>query len=98
MAFVMLITIFYIPFWYPGTGVVLDVLFTDRSKAVLFLLIVFVSYASCLLCVMLWCLLLEALWSPARKGLTSWLSCLLCFVTCPKVSWSTSELRRMLAP
>ena len=43
-------------------------------------------------CVVLSCLFLEALWSPAGKGLTSWLSCLLCFVTFPNVAWSTSEL------
>ena len=43
-------------------------------------------------------LFLVALWSPAGKGLTSWLCCLLCFVTFPNVSWSTSELRAMLAP
>ena len=27
------------------------------------------------------------LWSPAGKELTSWLSCLLCFVTFSNVSW-----------
>ena len=47
----------------------------------------FVSYVSCLslLCftfvfIMLPCLFLAALWSPAGKGLTSWLSCVLCFL------------------
>ena len=39
-----------------------------------------------LVCVVLWCLLLLALWSPGGRGLTSWLSCLLCFVTFPNVS------------
>ena len=34
----------------------------------------------------------------AGKGLTSWPSCLLCLVTFPNVSWSTSELRARLAP
>ena len=43
-------------------------------------------------CVMLVCLFLEASWSPAGKGLTSWLLCLLSFVTFPNVSWSTSEV------
>ena len=43
-------------------------------------------------------LLRVALWSPAGKRLTSWLSCVMCFVTFPKVSWSTSELRARLAP
>ena len=51
-----------------------------------------------LVCVVLWCLLLVALWSPAGKDLASRLSCLLCFVTFPNVSWSTSELRARLAP
>ena len=32
-----------------------------------------------------------SLWSPVGKGLTSRLSCVLCFVTFPNVSWSTSE-------
>ena len=47
---------------------------------------------------MISCLFLVALWSPAGKGLTSWLSCLLCFVTFPNMSWSTSELRARLTP
>ena len=51
-----------------------------------------------LVCVVLSCLFFVALWSPAGKGLTSWLSCLLYFVTFPNVSWSTSVLRAMLAP
>ena len=38
----------------------------------------FVSYASCLC--MLYCLFVAALWSPAGKGLTSWLLCMLCFL------------------
>ena len=29
-----------------------------------------------LVCVVLWCLFLVALWSPAGKGLTSWLLCI----------------------
>ena len=53
-----------------------------------------------LVCVVLSCLFLVALWSPAGKELTSWLSCLLCFlvffVTFPNVFWST--LRARLAP
>ena len=59
----------------------------------LLLWIVFVSYAWC--CV---CLFFVALWSPAGKGLASWLSCVLCFVTFPNVSWSTSESMVRLAP
>ena len=51
-----------------------------------------------LVCVVPSCLFRVALWSPAGKGLTSWLLCLLCFVTFPNVSWSTSELRARLAP
>ena len=59
-----------------------------------FMWIVFVMYASC------WCVLcccVCSLWSPAGKGLTSWLSCLLCCVTFPNVFWSTSELRARFA-
>ena len=44
-----------------------------------------------LLFVVMPCLFFVALWSPARKGLTSWLSCVLYFVTFPNVSLSTSE-------
>ena len=51
-----------------------------------------------LVCVLLLCLFLVSLWSPAGKGLTSWQSCLLCSVTFPNVSWSTSELRVRQAP
>ena len=49
-------------------------------------------------CVVLLCLFLVALWSPAGNGLTSLLSSLLSFVTFPNVCWSTSELRARLAP
>ena len=49
-------------------------------------------------CCYLWCLFLVALWSPAGKELTSWLSCLLCFVTFPNVPWSTLEFRARLSP
>ena len=44
------------------------------------------------------CLYLVALRSPAGKGLTTLLSCLLCFVTFPNVSWSISELRARFEP
>ena len=40
----------------------------------------------CFMSVMQSCLFLEAVWSPAGKGLTSWLSCMWCscvFVTFP---------------
>ena len=33
----------------------------------------------CFVFVMLSCLLIAALWSPAGKGLASWLSCVWCF-------------------
>ena len=42
-------------------------------------------------------LFLVALLPPAGKELTSWLLCLLCFVTFPSVTWSTPELRVRLA-
>ena len=50
----------------------------------------------CWLCFML-VLFFVALWSPAGKGLTSWLLCVFCLVTFPNVSWSTSESRVRLA-
>ena len=63
--------------------------FTDRSRAVLLLLIFYVfSVLSLLrLCARLF---ICALWSPAGKGLTSWLSFVVSngeFVTFPLVSW-----------
>ena len=45
--------------------------FTDRFKAVLLLWIFYVFSVLCLLCARLF---ICALWSPAGKGLTSWLS------------------------
>ena len=61
-------------------------IFTDSSKAVLLLWIVFIGHASC------WCVFFYvALCSPAGKELTSWMLCVLCFVTFPNVSCSTSE-------
>ena len=51
--------------------------------------------------VVLSCLFLAALWSPAGKGLTSCCRVcyvFLCFFTFPNVSWFTSELRARLAP
>ena len=64
-------------------------IFTDHSKAVLLLWIIFVISVLCLLC---FCvrLFIDALWSPAGKGLTSWFSFVMSnceFVTLPLVSW-----------
>ena len=58
-------------------------------KAVLLLWIFYVFFVLCLLCL---CarLFICALWSPAGKGLTSWLSFVVSnceFVTFPSVSW-----------
>ena len=64
--------------------------FTDHSKAVLLLWIFYVFRSVlCLLCL---CarLFICALWSPAGKGLTSWLSYMVSnceFVTFPLESW-----------
>ena len=62
---------------------------TDRSKTVLLLWIFYVFFCLVFLCL---CtrLFICALWSPAGKGLTSWLSFVVynCeFVTFPLVSW-----------
>ena len=46
-----------------------------------------------LVCVVMSCLFFLALWSPAGIGLTTLLSHVLCFVTFPNLSWSTSESR-----
>ena len=47
--------------------------FIDRSKAVLILWIIHIISVLCLLCFR-GRLFVDALWSPAGKGLTSWLS------------------------
>ena len=62
---------------------------TDCSKAVLLLWIIYVFSVLCLLCI---CarLFIFALWSPAGKGLTTWLSFVVSnyeFVTFPWVFW-----------
>ena len=60
--------------------------FTDRSKAVLLLCFFCLSLAMPLCTSVYVC----ALWSPAGKGLTSWLSFVVSgceFVTFPLVSW-----------
>ena len=64
-------------------------IFTDHSKAVLLLWIIYVISVLFLLC---FCarLFIDALWSPAGKGLTSWLSFVLSnceVVTFRLVSW-----------
>ena len=62
--------------------------FTDRYKAVLLLWIFYVLSVLCLLCFYAR-LFICALWSPAGKGLTSWLSFVVYnweFVTFPLVS------------
>ena len=63
--------------------------FTDRSKAVLLLLIIYVISDLFLLCFRAR-LFIDAMWSPAGKVLTSWLSFVVSyceFVTFPLVSW-----------
>ena len=63
--------------------------FTDRSKAVLLLWIIYVIYVLFLLCFRA-CLFIDVLLSPAGKGLTSWLSFVMSnceVVAFPLVSW-----------
>ena len=63
--------------------------FADRSKAVLLLWIIYVISFLFLLCLRE-CLLIDVLWSPTGKGLTSWLSFVMSnceVVTFPLVSW-----------
>ena len=69
--------------------------FSDRSKAVLLLWIIYVIYVLFLLCFSA-CLLIDALWSHAGKGLTSWLSFVMSdceVVTFPLVSWVSCGAR-----
>ena len=64
-------------------------MFTDPFKVVLLLWIIYVISVLFLLCFRA-CLFIDALWSPAGKGLTSWLSFVMSnceVVTFPLVSW-----------
>ena len=64
-------------------------IFIDRSKAVLLLWIIYVISVLLLSCFRAR-LFVDALWSPAGKGLTSWLSFAMSnceVVTFPLVSW-----------
>ena len=64
-------------------------IFSDRSNVVLLLWNIYVIAVSFLLCYRVR-LLIDALWSPAGKGLTSWLSFVTSnckVVTFPLVSW-----------
>ena len=64
-------------------------MFTDHFKAVLVLWIIHVISVLFLLCFCVH-LFIDALWSSAGKGLTSWLSFVMSnceFVTFPLVSW-----------
>ena len=58
---------------------------TGPSKAVLLLWIFF--------CICILCLFLAALWSPAGKELTSWLSCMWCFLVFLSLSHMLSWIR-----
>ena len=42
---------------------------------------------------LLYCLNLAALWPPAGKGLTSWLSCVCCFLVFLSLSHMMSRVR-----
>ena len=44
-------------------------------------------------CHMLTCLFIAALWTPAGKGLTSWLSCMFCFIVFLSLSHIVSLVR-----
>ena len=60
--------------------------FTDRSKAVLLLWIFYVFVLSCV-CYVCARLFICALWSPAGKGLTSWLSFVVSSVSLSLSHW-----------
>ena len=60
--------------------------FTDRSKAVLLLWIFYVFVLSCV-CYVCARLFVCALWSPAGKGLTSWLSFVVSSVSLSLSHW-----------
>ena len=76
--------------WRLETGLSPPVnMFTDCSMAVLLLWIIHFISVLCFLCFRAH-LFIDALWSPAGKGLTSWLSFVMSnceFVTFRNVSW-----------
>ena len=61
--------------------------FTDHSKAVLHLLIFYVFVLSCVCYCLCARLFICALWSPAGKGLTSWLSFVVSTVSLSLSHW-----------
>ena len=64
-------------------------MYLAAGRVVLLLLIIHVISVLCLLCFRAR-LFIDAMWSPAGKGLTSWLSFVMStceFVTFPLVSW-----------
>ena len=58
-------------------------------------MVFFVGHFCCLLFVfvMIFCLFVASLWSPARRGLVSWLSCVSCFVVILSLSRLVSWVR-----
>ena len=70
----------------------LQVSFADRSKVVLLLWILFCHSCFIFIFVVLACLFLAVLWSPAGKGLTSWLSCVWCMYSCVFVTFPNGFL------
>ena len=69
--------------------------FVDRSKAVLLLGIVF-DLCFMYIFIMLSCLFLAALWSPAGKGLTSWFSCQPFTSRCHMGKWQVNTIPKEL--
>ena len=59
----------------------------DRSKAVLLLWIFYVFVLSCVCCVLCASVFVCASWSPAGKGLTSWLSFVVSSVSLSLSHW-----------
>ena len=74
-------------------GVVFNT-FADRSNAVLLLWIIYVISVLLLLCFRE-CLFIDALWSPAVKGLTSWLSFVMSY--CEVVTFPLVSMARCIA-
>ena len=68
------------------------IIFTDRFKAVLLLWMFFLCFT--FVFIMLSCLFLTAVWSTAKKGLTSWLSCVWCLLVFLSLSQMVSQVRR----
>ena len=81
------------PFNYPMFKPSWNFLAVHSKVVILLWIFFFIINVSCLFLIILSCLFLAALCSPAGKWLTSWLSCMLCFLVFLSLSDVVSRVR-----